>query len=371
MNDYLRHMDITSFQRDLLHWYEENKRDLPWRKTQDPYRVWVSEVMLQQTKVDTVIPYYHRFLESFPTLKDLAEAREEEVMKAWEGLGYYSRARHLHQAVKEVVENYGGEVPHEKKAFSSLKGVGPYTAGAVLSIAFEQPEPAIDGNVMRVFSRLLLITEDITKAKTRKIFEEVIPPFLEEVLPSEMNQALMELGAIVCFPTSPHCLLCPVERYCMAREEGVQEELPVKAKKRAPKVKKMAAVILKNEEGKTLFHQRPDDGLLATLWEYPNTEIKEAGQTKETLTEFLSSEYEIEAIIGEKVQEVKHVFTHLIWEIEVYEGIVKRQKTCQNERLSWLTLREATQYAFPVSHQKILKEQKRKEESADGLRTSK
>lgn len=357
MKDYLQHVDIPAFQRDLLRWYEKNKRDLPWRKTDDPYRIWVSEVMLQQTKVDTVIPYYQRFLKRFPTLEALAEAEEEEVMKMWEGLGYYSRARHLHEAVKEVVEKYNGEVPHEKRAFSSLKGVGPYTAGAVLSIAFEKQEPAIDGNVMRVFSRLLLITEDIAKTKTRKIFEAVIPPFLEEVLPSEMNQAFMELGAIVCTPTSPQCLLCPVATYCLAREEGVQEELPVKAKKRPPTVKKMAAVILKNEEGKTLFHQRPDEGLLATLWEYPNTEIKEAGRTKDIVTQFLSSEFEIEATIGEKVQEVKHVFTHLIWEIEVYEGMVKRQKSCQNEQLRWLTLEEATEYPFPVSHQKILKEQ--------------
>ncbi|MFB4165962.1 A/G-specific adenine glycosylase [Alteribacillus sp. JSM 102045] len=357
----LEKINVNEFQNDLISWYEHNKRDLPWRKTQDPYRVWVSEIMLQQTKVDTVIPYFNRFLEWFPTPEALAEADEEKVMKAWEGLGYYSRARNLQSAIKEVVEEYGGEVPASKKEFSSLKGVGPYTAGAVLSIAFDQAEPAVDGNVMRVFSRILLINEDIGKSKTRKMFEDIIPEFLEGVQPSQFNQALMELGAIVCTPKSPGCLLCPVQKHCAAREEGIQEELPVKEKKKAPKSKDMAAVILKNKDGQTLFHQRGEKGLLARLWEYPNVEIPSTSGTSahETLQHFLKKEFGIDAEIEHKVQKVQHVFSHLVWNITVYEAKALQSSKEIND-CKWLYPNETDAYAFPVSHQKILEAHKEK-----------
>ncbi|SDH43312.1 A/G-specific DNA-adenine glycosylase [Alteribacillus persepolensis] len=356
MEQQLENIDIKRFQQDLISWYEDHKRDLPWRQNQDPYRVWVSEVMLQQTKVDTVIPYYNRFMQQFPTPQKLAEADEEDVMKAWEGLGYYSRVRNLQSAVREVVADYGGEVPSSKKAFSSLKGVGPYTAGAVLSIAYEKPEPAVDGNVMRVFSRILLSREDIGKAKTRKKFESLLPAFLNDAKPSQFNQAVMELGALVCTPTSPGCLLCPVQYHCMARAEGVQEELPVKEKKKAPAKKEMAAVILCDQQGKTLFHQRGESGLLARLWEYPNVETKQKGEQKDTLSQFLKNTYGVQAKIGNKVQKVQHVFSHLIWNITVYEGMIEEAPE-HSQDCKWLTLEEAQKYAFPVSHQKILKAQ--------------
>ncbi|WP_035712590.1 A/G-specific adenine glycosylase [Salibacterium aidingense] len=351
---------IREFQRQLIEWYNHNKRELPWRKNQDPYRVWVSEIMLQQTKVDTVIPYYNQFMEWFPDPETLAYAEEEKVMKAWEGLGYYSRVRNLQTAVKEVVEEYGGEVPREREHFSSLKGVGPYTAGAVLSIAYEKPEPAVDGNVMRVFSRIFNISDDIGKAKTRKRFESIIASFLEGIRPSEFNQAVMELGALVCTPKSPGCLLCPVQEFCEARRQGTAEELPVKEKKKPPKAKDMAAVVLKNQRGETLIHQRGDTGLLARLWEFPNTEVPPKEKREEVLKHHLAEEYGLDIEIGQPLQSVQHVFSHLIWNITVYEAWIHNTgREAENSR--WVTMKEAEEYAFPVSHQKILDAQQEQE----------
>lgn len=227
----LEQKNIKQFQEDLISWYEQEKRDLPWRSDSDPYKVWVSEVMLQQTRVDTVIPYFNNFIEKFPTVEALAEADEEKVLKAWEGLGYYSRVRNLQSAVREVHERYGGVVPPSKEEFGKLKGVGPYTRGAVLSIAYNQPVPAVDGNVMRVMSRILSVWDDIAKPKTKTLFEKIVEAFISEEKPSEFNQGLMELGAVICTPKSPSCLLCPVREHCSAFAEGCEKELPVKSKK--------------------------------------------------------------------------------------------------------------------------------------------
>ncbi len=206
------------FSGHLLEWYMENKRDLPWRRHRDPYYIWVSEIMLQQTRVDTVIPYFKRFIERFPTVEALADAPEQDVLKCWEGLGYYSRARNLQAAAKQVKELHGGQVPDDRAAVFALKGVGPYTAGAILSIAFNKPEPAVDGNVMRVLSRYFLIEEDIMKGSTRALMEGLVTELIPEGRASDFNQALMELGALVCTPKSPHCLTCPVMEHCAEQD---------------------------------------------------------------------------------------------------------------------------------------------------------
>ena len=255
-------LDIKSFQDDLIGWFASEQRDLPWRKDQDPYKVWVSEIMLQQTRVDTVIPYFNTFLKYFPTIEALANADEEKVLKAWEGLGYYSRVRNLQSAVREVHEKYNGKVPDSPVEISSLKGVGPYTAGAILSIAYGKPEPAVDGNVMRVLSRILLIWDDIAKSSSRKVFEEAVRELISHENPSFFNQALMELGALICTPTSPSCLLCPVREHCQAFHEGVQKELPIKTKKKKQRSVQLAAGIFTNEKGMILIRKRPDTGLL-------------------------------------------------------------------------------------------------------------
>ncbi|WP_425451991.1 A/G-specific adenine glycosylase [Bacillus taeanensis] len=351
----LEDFQIKTFQENLLTWYRENKRDLPWRKDQDPYKVWVSEIMLQQTRVDTVIPYFNHFIDKFPTIETLAYAEEESVLKAWEGLGYYSRARNLQAAVREVAENYGGKVPDSPKEISSLKGVGPYTSGAILSIAYGIPEPAVDGNVMRVLSRILYIWDDIGKPKTRKIFEEAVRALIAEDAASDFNQALMELGATICTPQSPACLLCPVQEHCRAFSEGVEKELPVKSKKKPPKPLPMAAAVLMNEEGKVLIHRRPSEGLLANLWEFPNHEtLSQKGEQDAQLVNFLSEEYEVESCIDDHIANFSHVFSHIKWNIAVYTGKLMGEVK-EADDLKLVNPSELQNYPFPVSHQKIIK----------------
>lgn len=352
IEDKLNEINIESFQNDLISWYEREKRSLPWRVDQDPYKIWVSEVMLQQTRVETVIPYFENFTKKFPTVQALAEADEEKVLKAWEGLGYYSRVRNLQSAVKEVSEKYGGTIPDNIEEFGSLKGVGPYTKGAVLSIAYQLPIPAVDGNVMRVISRILGIWDDIAKAKTRKIFDFAIEQMISQEKPSEFNQGLMELGAMVCTPKSPACMLCPVQPHCLAFAGGYQRELPVKSKKKKPAAKSLAAAVLIDEEGNYFIHKRPSSGLLANLWEFANVEtIKGKKTEREQLTAFLKEAYSIDAEIGEIQGIVEHIFSHLVWNISVYFGTVKHCGT--NTALRKVTREEIAEYAFPVSHQKI------------------
>ncbi|MVO99786.1 A/G-specific adenine glycosylase [Paenibacillus lutrae] len=261
------------FSTHLLAWYLIHRRDLPWRRSRNPYHIWISEVMLQQTRVDTVIPYFHKFTELFPTVEALATAPEDEVLKAWEGLGYYSRARNLQQAVREVHEQYGGTVPDSKEEFSSLRGVGPYTSGAVLSIAYNKPEPAVDGNVMRVLSRYFLIEDDIAKPAARIGMEKLARDLIPEGAAGDFNQALMELGAMVCTPRSPQCLTCPVMDQCAGRLAGREETLPVKTKAKPPMPERRLVALIEGEgenAGRILIRQRPQEGLLARMWELPH-----------------------------------------------------------------------------------------------------
>jgi len=349
----LRKFNIFQFQTDLLEWYGQNKRDLPWRQDQNPYKVWVSEIMLQQTQVDTVIPYFYRFMEQFPTVYDLASADEQEVLKAWEGLGYYSRARNLQNAVREVVSEYNGKVPDQPKQLGELKGIGPYTRGAILSIAFNQPEPAVDGNVMRVLSRIFNIHDDISVGRTRKSFEEIVREIISEEDPSSFNQALMELGALICTPKSPMCMFCPVMEHCEAYEEGIQEQLPVKAKKAKQKKKPYKSVIIKNEKGEVIIEKRPETGLLANLWQFPM--IPGQIKTNEEAEQWLNKEYGLDITVDKKVGDVRHVFSHIIWEIDVYEAMTYQSvKEIKDQRLRMVSREEIDKFPFPVSHQKMM-----------------
>lgn len=351
----IKKVNISAFQSDLISWFKEEQRDLPWRRDRDPYKVWVSEIMLQQTRVDTVIPYFNRFLQWFPTLKTLAEAEEEKVLKAWEGLGYYSRVRNLQAAVKEVQEKYNGVVPSNADTISSLKGVGPYTAGAILSIAYGIPEPAVDGNVMRVLSRILSIWEDIAKPAARKLFEKAVRELISNDDPASFNQALMELGALICTPTSPSCLLCPVRDHCLGFHEGVENELPIKSKKNKQREMQLSAVILTDEQGKFLIHKRPNKGLLANLWEFPNVEIYLSMENeKKQIIDLYQQAFGLKIAIDKRIGQIEHVFSHLIWNIHVYIGRVISNIPEQQE---WklVSLDEMEDYAFPVSHQKMRK----------------
>lgn len=317
------------FSTELLIWYEGAKRDLPWRRHRDPYYIWVSEIMLQQTRVDTVIPYFQRFIERFPTVTALSEAPEEDVLKCWEGLGYYSRARNLQAAATQVVERHGGIVPDNKAEVSALKGVGPYTTGAILSIAFNRPEPAVDGNVMRVLSRYFMIEEDIMKTGTRTLMEELAAELIPQGRASDFNQALMELGALICTPKSPQCLICPVMARCTGRLEGAEERLPVKTKAKPPRPEyRLTAVVEGGGDlaGRVLVRRRPDTGLLARMWELPHIPAaavagEGAGLPDGPAMDRLAAELAGAGVIARPegaMMNAEHTFSHIHWNLRVF-----------------------------------------------------
>ena len=354
IEQYIEHLDIDGFQRDLIQWYHSIKRDLPWRINQDPYRILVSEIMLQQTQVATVIPYYERFMKLFPTTKGLAMADDQTLLKAWEGLGYYSRARNLRESARMIEEMGGFPKTHEE--ILKLKGVGPYTAGAVSSIAFDIPVPAVDGNVFRVMSRVCCIYEDIAKAKTRKTFEAVVSRVISHEDPSAFNQGLMELGATICTPKSPKCLQCPVQFYCQAYHQGVDDLLPVKTKATSQTKMKLVVAVVKNQHGEYLVSKRPNTGLLANFYEFLNFEYLGEKEPKEFLVEKLSP-------ICKKVESVQfigtfnHVFSHRIWEMESYFISIQtgyEEVIAENDYL-WISEQQMTDYPLVTAHQRILK----------------
>lgn len=302
--------------KKLLSWYQKEKRDLPWRQTKDPYPIWISETMLQQTRVETVKPYYQRFLETFPTPEDLAKAPEEEVVTVWQGLGYYSRARNLQSGVREWVEEYGGILPNERKTLESLRGIGPYTAGALLSIVYGLPEAAIDGNVFRVITRLQEISEEIDKPKTRKIVEEIVLEMMTAEDPGNFNQALMELGATICSPRSPRCSDCPIQKECKSYESGTMLEYPKKKKSKPPTPILVIAGVLE-QEGKVLLRQRPSKGLLSGMWEFPAVEAPSREEGK-ALLQSLLEDHGFTLEVQEMICSIEHIFSHRIWDLEGY-----------------------------------------------------
>lgn len=299
----------------LLHWYREKKRPLPWRETKDPYRIWVSEVMLQQTRVDTVIPYFNRFMERYPTLRHLANAEEAEVLKMWEGLGYYSRGRHLLQAVREVAEKYGGSVPEEERELESLPGIGAYTKGAILSIAYGQAVPAIDGNVLRVASRIFGITDEIGRSGTQKKIKAHLSRIIPADFPGEFNQALMELGALICIPKSPACEDCPISSHCEAKRLGIEKELPKKEKKVKGKIETRNVLILHSPQG-FLMRQRKER-LLHGMWEFPNWITNGGIYPPSSFTELPAPLFPAHPI---PIGEVIHEFTHKVWKLRIYSS---------------------------------------------------
>ncbi|MCL1990211.1 MAG: A/G-specific adenine glycosylase [Defluviitaleaceae bacterium] len=350
MNEHIEHIKTSDFQSDLIAWYNMVKRDLPWRENLDPYRILVSEIMLQQTQVATVIPYYHRFMELFPTAEALAHANETDLLKAWEGLGYYSRARNLQASAKMIAEC--GAFPTRHDDILKLKGVGPYTAGAVASIAFSMPVPAVDGNVFRVISRIGAIFEDIAKPKTRQLFESIVTALISKEYPGDFNQGLMELGATICTPKSPKCLECPIRQHCQAYAKGIDDQLPVKTKPVKQKKIKFVVGVIENEKGQWLIVKRPETGLLANFYEFKQVEY-EAGYPEEVLRgELTSNGYQVKQI--KDLGFSKHVFTHRIWEMEAYQVIVDASLTTCHENELWINPKELASYSLAIAHVRIL-----------------
>ena len=303
-------MKVAALRRRLLRWYRKNRRDLPWRRTRDPYAIWVSELMLQQTRVETVVPYYARFLERFPDVAALADAPLDDVLTLWAGLGYYGRARNLHAAARKIVDEHEGRVPDDADALRALPGIGRYTAGAVASIAFDRPEPVVDGNVIRVLTRLHAIDDDVKRTEVvRRLWEEA-GALARGPDPGDLNQALMELGATVCTPRAPRCLACPWEGDCRAHREGDPEQLPVKSKTtQARAVEAVAGVV--ERDGRWLVVQRPPEGLLGGLWELPGGDLLADEEPAAGITRSLRDRLGLAVPGADTVGEVEHVFSHL------------------------------------------------------------
>lgn len=297
----------------LLDWYQKEKRDLPWRKTKDPYPVWLSEIMLQQTRVEAVKPYYKRFLEVCPNIEALANIPEEQLYKLWEGLGYYSRARNLQKAAKTILSDYGGVFPSDCKTLQKLPGIGDYTAGAIASIAFGERVPAVDGNVLRVVARLVASEDDIALPDTKKGFREALLPLIPTEA-GDFNQSLIELGAMVCLPNGePKCDSCPLASLCRAHTDGKTATLPVRSKK-PPRRIEDRTVLLIEDGGRTALSKRPDKGLLAGLYELPNTK----GHLNEAeLLAFIRS-LGFEPLRWDRLEDAKHIFTHVEWHMIAY-----------------------------------------------------
>ncbi len=297
----------------LLAWYDDHARSLPWRGIHDPYRTWVSETMLQQTRVETVLGYYERFLARFPTLADLAAAPEDDVLKMWEGLGYYSRARNLHRGAKQVMTEFGGSIPPDVEELRKISGIGPYTAGAIASIAFDQAVPAVDGNVIRVVSRLRGIRENVGVPSVRRTLEGEAAALVPAERPGDFNQALMDLGATLCTPGTPSCDRCPLRACCEAFAEGDAEDLPVLPRKNPPKVIDYTLCLIFSD-GRVLMRQRTE-AMLRGLWVFPMIEGKPG------LRQLPSAVKKLTRLPVSSVQsagEAKHVFTHQVWQMQLF-----------------------------------------------------
>lgn len=320
----------TEWVKTLLSWYDANKRDLPWRKTKDPYRIWVSEIMSQQTRIEAMKPYYENWMEQFPTKEALAAADEDTVVKTWQGLGYYSRARNLRLGVREVMTKYGGEMPRTRKEVESLKGVGAYTAGAILSLAFNQREAAIDGNVLRVYARLYAVREDIMRTAGKKAIAALVEETLPYDRPGDFNQSLMDFGSSICIPKAPRCEGCPLRRWCQADALGIAAELPVRIVKKSVPIISVVTGLIRNEKGEYLLHRRPATGLLHSMWEFPNVEVPRnvTMQDKkdlplvgvEPLADEWRNKFKNASITwqSEAVTTLRHVFSHRCWDMEAY-----------------------------------------------------
>ncbi len=321
----------------LLAWYRANRRDLPWRRTRDPYAIWISEAMLQQTRVEAVIPYYERFLARFPDVAALACADQDDVLGAWAGLGYYSRARNLKSAAEIVVREHGSALPEEVRALRALPGVGRYTAGAIASIAFDRPEPVVDANVARVLARLLDLREDVTRpAVARRLWEEA-GALVRGPSPGDLNQALMELGATLCTPRAPRCPACPLARRCLARRAGDPESLPLRARKAEPgRVEAVAALCLRR--GRALAVRRPPRGLLGGLWELPGGDLAPREEPAAGLRRALAERVGLRVARLERAGAVEHAFTHRRLRLHVFrcEGATGRTRLADFDAHRWL-----------------------------------
>ena len=336
----------------LLAWYDANHRHLPWRRTRDPYRILVAEYLLQRTRIASGTPYYERFLERFPTVRNLAAAPLDDVLAIWEGLGFYGRARNLHAAAQSVVQRHGGEIPRSHAELSSLPGIGPYTAGAVASIAFGIPVPAVDGNVTRVIARLFRIRENVKAGTVRRRIAEIAARLVSPERPGAFNQALMELGATVCTPIAPACVRCPVERFCLARAAGEEREMPISSRPRSPRAVSVVFGLV-TANGRVLLVRRPKGKLLGGLWALPGGERKAHSESGD-LKGLIRSQAGIEVRLGPRWSRVNRTFSHRKWSGSIYRcSPVRRPK--ETESVRWVLREVALSLPLVPFHRDAIK----------------
>ena len=350
---------LNEIVRPLLKWYQEQKRILPWRDQNNAYYTWVSEIMLQQTRVEAVKPYFERFIRELPDVKALAACPEEKLLKLWEGLGYYSRVRNMQKAALQMVEDYGGSLPASYEDLLKLKGIGNYTAGAIASIAYGIPVPAVDGNVLRVISRITESREDIMQQSVRKKMQQELQKIMPPDEPGNFNQALMELGAVVCVPNgAPRCEECPVGHLCLARKHHVTEEIPVKAPKKARRIEERTVLVIQDGQ-RTMIRKRPEKGLLAGLYELPNVM---GFLDREMALEYVKS-LQLEPLFIEPLEHAKHIFSHIEWRMQAYRIRVSSLTDGPDRDMLFVDKKESKeQYAIPSAfgaYVKYMKEETR------------
>lgn len=341
---------------DLLYWYYNNKRDLPWRKTDDPYKIWVSEIMLQQTRVDTVIPYYHRFIEAFPNIETLANADLQKVLKLWEGLGYYSRGRNLHSGARYLLDHHDGKVPDNRDELLKVKGIGPYTAAAILSIAYGKRYAVVDGNVLRVLSRYFGIRDDIRSGAVIDEIQNLADTILPDEQPGDFNQAVMELGATVCKPSSPLCNYCPLSPGCSAWNQSLTSVIPYKSPRKKIPHHHIAVGLILNPDKELLISLRPEQGMLGGLWEFPGGKVEQHETLQEALHRELDEELGIKVHSGSEFVRLKHAYSHFKITLYAYwckieDGVPKAKSS---QKISWVSVRELDEFPFPKANKMII-----------------
>lgn len=348
------------FVNQILTWWAKDYIDLPWRRSKDAYGIWVAEVMLQQTQIATVIPYYEKWMSRFPTIGDLAEGSLDEVLKLWQGLGYYSRARNLHAAARLILDQYDGKLPDDVPNLMKLPGIGRYTAGALASIAYGRSEPVLDGNVIRVFSRVTDLKEDVTNSSTRNELWRLAAELIPGEKPGDFNQALMELGQRICLPANPNCGECPIANLCLARVRGTQYERPVRPpRKRIPHYDVVAGIIWRTQpalNGEFLITRRPTSGMLGGLWEFPGGKVEHAENHEAALQREIAEELAIDIQVGRNLCVVKHAYTHFRITLYAYNaryvsGIPQHIGVDDH---AWVSLLDLDRFAFAATDVRII-----------------
>lgn len=345
-----------AFRGDLRAWFQRFARDLPWRRTDDPYRIWLSEIILQQTRVDQGTAYFERFVSRFPTVRDLAEATLDDVLKAWEGLGYYSRARNLHTAARQVVDEFGGLLPESAADLKKLPGVGPYTAAAVASIAFGEPEAVLDGNVIRVISRLGAFRGDVTRSASRRILQSAADALLDIERPAVHNEAMMELGALVCTPSSPDCPVCPVRSFCAAADEGAPEAYPRKRKRAPVPHYDIAVGVIRRRDDRILIQKRPVDAMLGGLWEFPGGKKRPDEEPADAAVREIREELGINVSVDGRLDSIDHAYSHFRITLHPFTCAIddSSEEPSSSQPIKWVARDELADYAFPRANRRLI-----------------